>query len=1090
MLFLILNQLVHAELPMETFPECGEVDRSDLCPNDLGTRWNLISYIPEHARESIREAESDFGSGNRLDRALRINAGRHDVVVAVLDSGFLWKEEDLRRKYYLHKPELPLPQFANGEEASDYDLNGDGIFSIDDYEEDPRVAYDAGITGSNDVLDVSDLLYTFSDGIDDDGNGYVDDISGWDFFGWDNDAFQTYDFDVFGLDQHGTGTARESVGEGNNGHGKLGACPNCALLPMRLADSVIGDGARTAAAIAYAADIGAVSISMAVVVLNNPDIAIHAAEYAYNKGTIIAGVSSDLNTFHQNYSSVLDNAMYVHAILHNTTDNDEEVYSYMNTKGCNNFGMRMDMVAATAACGTGSAAVLSGAIGLVHSLGRDLELDLSAGEVYQLLTQNAIDVNLSPSEQSIAGSYPSYEGWDPYYGYGRVDLSSSLEAVVAGKIPPDVQIKSPRWFEYYDQRDQQEIEIQAAIQARNGIKEWTLHYGLGHEPREWIEIASGTDTDISASLDISQLPIAEFEEGDYNEKLMERFERTHQPAVTLKLSATDNNDVAGERQKTVFVHRDPDLLDGFPIRTEGSLEASIQLADLDDDGDHEMITADSSGILHVYQDDGSELSGFPVYATNYVSADEILVDDDALALRDNFISTPAVGDIDQDGDLEIVISTLFGKIHAWHHDGTSVNGFPASVIGREPDEFDQNRNYDQGFLGAVTLYDLDGDGGYEIIAAGMDARLYVFDHTGADWGPYPIDICNQDICGDQNSRSITSPAVGDIDGDGEIEIIIGNNMSVNAKALTFMFDALTGTHEEGWPHETQRFGGALALPLVGEGHPSPAALADIDGDGDLEIADTIALGVTNPLHHDNTEALSLPYVSSGFDEDTSTNVTNLLPFNSFPAWGDLTGDGTPDLVNSGVSALQLASTGLHYILEYQVPILAWDGSSGDVLPGWPRQIEDIHIFSGLSIADVSGDGKPEVLAASAGYMVHAWDGEGNESPGFPKFTGNWVMATPNVGDIDGDGYLELVVGTRDGLLFAWKTQGRADQTLEWIGPHHDLQNTSNYHHPIPTQAGPSEEVIDSGCCSDKTNGEAALLLLPLSLFALRRRRPH
>jgi hypothetical protein len=315
-------------------------------------------------------------------------------------------------------------------------------------------------------------------------------------------------------------------------------------------------------------------------------------------------------------------------------------------------------------------------------------------------------------------------------------------------------------------------------------------------------------------------------------------------------------------------------------------------------------------------------------------------------------------------------------------------------------------------------------------------------------------------------------------------------MAIGSNTYSFMYDAVTGTLEDGWPHGSTSFGSTLSLPMVGEGHPAPLALADVDGDGDLEIADPIAFGVTNPLHHDATEAFEISYVADDFGEDSSTNVSNLLPFNSFPAWGDLDQDGTPDLVNAGLSTIHLASLGVNYLLDYQVPVVAWSGKTGDIFPGWPRQIEDVHIFSGFSIADVSGDGIPEVILGSAGFLVHAWDFEGNQAPGFPKFTGNWIQATPTVGDIDGDGYLDVVVGTRDGLLFAWSTRGHADQKLEWNGSHHDLQNTSNYGHPIPTQKGPPLEpdLEEEGCCSDNSDEKNSLLLLPIALLAIRRRR--
>ena len=82
--------------------------------------------------------------------------------------------------------------------------------------------------------DPQDLLIAFSDGNDADGNGFVDDIAGWDFLDNDNDA---YDDVQYG---HGTGEAQDSIAEANNG-GDAGSCPNCMFIPMRVGDSFVAD---------------------------------------------------------------------------------------------------------------------------------------------------------------------------------------------------------------------------------------------------------------------------------------------------------------------------------------------------------------------------------------------------------------------------------------------------------------------------------------------------------------------------------------------------------------------------------------------------------------------------------------------------------------------------------------------------------------------------------------------------------------------------------------------------------------------------------------------------------------------------------
>ena len=122
-----------------------------------------------------------------------LERGRPDVVIAVLDTGIRWNNGNLRTQISLKAAGLPLPRGATGETnpaagLGGYDLNGNGALDVDDYANDARVDKNAGPNCIRDQIDAQDLIKSFSDGTDADGNGYIDDISGWDFFDDDNDA--------------------------------------------------------------------------------------------------------------------------------------------------------------------------------------------------------------------------------------------------------------------------------------------------------------------------------------------------------------------------------------------------------------------------------------------------------------------------------------------------------------------------------------------------------------------------------------------------------------------------------------------------------------------------------------------------------------------------------------------------------------------------------------------------------------------------------------------------------------------------------------------------------------------------------------
>lgn len=1091
-----------AELPLPAFPDCGKVPYDwAACPSDFAGKWWLYSYIPENSLDGVRPAELALGSGIWADVAWRTTTGRYDVVVAVGDSGIGWNRTDLVNKVRLNLAELQPPQRSSGDVVESWDLDGNGIINVADWAEDPRVSIEGGVEQADWLLDPGDLIAAFSDGVDDDGNGFVDDIAGWDFYQNDNDPWNTYD-DDYGT--HGSGVMLDAVAEGNNG-GDIGVCPNCSVVPLRLADTFVVDGTRTAAAIAYAAELGVDVMGLAVGALSNPRLAPEAMRRAREKGMLIVAAAGDENAYHHNMPAMNDDAVYVHSIRGDGVDDSDPAYSFMNFFNCNNFGPRMDLVSGSPACATGSVANIAGAAGLILSAARDLGVELSPDEVRQLLVVSADDVWLSEAEVDDASTYPSDEGWDFFYGYGRVNVARAVQRVVDGDIPPVARLTGPGWFTLVDPVAAPELTLTLDMGAARttGSFTWVLERGVGGDPRTWQTVANGSEAapvvgkDVVVSVGDIGLEPPGMPEND--EGVVGRAMRVHENAVTFRLTVTDGDGRWGEQRRTLMVQHDPAVLPGWPVHMVTSGESSPILADLTGDGVFEVIVGTSDGEVLALHGDGLPVPGWPVQTAPDLTflGHESAPAFEGLDLEGaGIMATVAVGDLDGDGSPEVVAGTVAGAVYAWHADGAPVAGFPVELLGHPPEAYDTEHTWDKAVGGAPTLEDLDGDGTLEIIVLGMDQRVYVWQADGSLWKPevYPFTVCHPDNCERVGVRAITSVTVGDVDGDGDFDFGMGTNEVVESGSLSYsvshLVDANTGESLAGWPRVTSGLVAVAALlPVIGEGHPGSMAFADLDDDGDLEILDPVMLGTPAKalVGHDGVPHFELPSAADRYGPGANTNEPSFVAMTTNPAFADLSGDGRPDAVLPGSGTLAVASLALVSALDFQHVIGAWDGATGDFLSGWPRQVEDFQFLLAPAVADVSGDGKPEAVFTSAGGVVHAADAEGNVPDGWPKVTGQWFLGSPAVGDIDGDGYLEVVVTTREGWLHAWTTLGRADQALEWASLHHDPRNTGNYGTPLAAQVGPAEEEA-GGCCAGRRDAREAWVVAPLALLLVRRRR--
>ncbi len=1150
-------------------------------PDDFGSdNWKLTSQKTGDPQID-GSAQELFGvKGASVDRAWQVTTGRPDVIIAVLDSGIRWAEPqpDLIDKFYLNRGELPVPEGSTNT-TDPYDRNGDGVFNIRDYLADGTHPQDSRISdqNGNGVIDPEDLIFLFSDGIDDDHNGYVDDISGWDFFEDDNDPLDEVRYG------HGTGESEDSSAEANNGAGSPGSCPNCMLLEVRVGDSFVADVNSFAQGVVFAVDSGARVVQEALGTLSHSHFGQQAVDYAYRNGVAVIASAADEESDHHNYP-----ANYNHTVEVNSVTKFAEVAgqtqtprSYLYLSGCTNYGGHIAVSVPSSSCSSEATGKSSGMAGLIVSAARNgidqgkltpypqddgspASFPLSADEVKQLLTTTADDIDfdartdVSPAlPQNYATTilvpgakhserYHSIAGWDQFFGYGRVNADTAVRRVAAGQIPPEAAIETPAWFDIVDPETTASLPIAGRVAANRAASySYTLEVAPGIQPAEgdFETVASGSGrtaalNGVLGSVDLAALRarMPHGVEGPPSDNAglpdPDRF------TFTVRVRVTDNLGNRGEDRRVLALHHDPDLLPGFPVHVNADGVSSPVTADIDGDGNEEIIFGTGNGDVHAMRADGTEVPGWPVHT------DALELHAESRGYASGAVTSPVpagilgavtVGDLDRDGHLEVVATDMQGKLYAWNSDGSRRAGFPVSTLaqysntrrserdpstpdGRVPDRtnrHDADNRVGRALAAGPALGNLDGspDGSLEIIAGSFDRHLYAWYDDGRPVPGWPVllkdpakvasvdPVTNEvtltaDAHADIGTKIVVPPSLGDLDGDGRLDVVAVVNEEYNEEPnavftnlLINIFSAAgvispgntrvyavypdgvahggsglsQGWNPEaflpGWPVKTALLTTGL-LPVVGSGSNGPPALADIDGDGRSEVATGSAIG---PLYVFRGDGQS--FFGEASPDHAATLATDELGAASnstdAPTFGSLGGEALAELAGPGQGFHLLAPlAGLGKLLDNQLagrqtpaenqigvwPISSADGSptDGAFSPAFPRVVNDLQFITAPAVADIDGDGLPEVLEGSGVYDFHAIDINGTESPGWPKFTDGWMIESPAVGDLDGDGKLEVVAITREGLLFAWHTSGDECGFVPWRRWHHDEWGTGNY----------------------------------------------
>ncbi|MFC1752522.1 S8 family serine peptidase [Thermoproteota archaeon] len=321
-----------------------------------------------------------------MENAWDINMGSSEVVIAVIDSGVDWQHPDLDESIWTNPGEIPGNMF------------------------------------------------------DDDGNGFIDDVRGWDFVDvpsasvYPGEDYTNPDNDPMDFHGHGTHVAGIACAETNNSTGIASVAPACKIMALRAGYEIpSGYGEFTTEfliqALYYAAENGADIINLSLGGNRNyvasENLFEDAVNYALSQGLVVVAAAG-------NYASNIDSEQFVPAIYNGViavaaTDSDNDTTYFSN------FGNSIDLAAPgdylrstyshhgiwgySDMQGTSmSAPHVSAAAALIKSH----STAITSPNIYQILIQTAVDLGLP--------------GHDTHFGYGLVNPYQALLAV----CPPEL----------------------------------------------------------------------------------------------------------------------------------------------------------------------------------------------------------------------------------------------------------------------------------------------------------------------------------------------------------------------------------------------------------------------------------------------------------------------------------------------------------------------------------------------------------------------------------------------------------------------------------------------------------------------------
>ena len=473
-----------------------------------------------------------------------------------------------------------------------------------------------------------------------------------------------------------------------------------------------------------------------------------------------------------------------------------------------------------------------------------------------------------------------------------------------------------------------------------------------------------------------------------------------------------------------------DLFGGFDV----GFWSKPALADLDDDGDLDLVVGEQYGLLYYYENVGNATS--PSYEAVTGTASPF----DGIDVRYGY-SAPALADLDGDGDVDLVVGEAYGALYYFENVGNATSPSYEAVTGSA----NPFNGIDVGSDSALALADLDGDGDLDLaVGENHGGTLYYFENVGNARSPSYAAVTGTASPFDGiDFSSYSAPAFADLDGDGDPDLVVGDYYGGTLLYYENVGFAWSPSYEAAIQNP---FGGIDYGSYI---MPVPA-FGDVDGDGDLDLvvgarADLLSRGdlsyyeivgpATSPSYAVVTGAAN---PLEGLDVGGS----------SAPAFGDLDGDDDLDLVvgdETGVPGEEIGALNYYEIVGstayyYNEIVGSTALPTYAVVTRTAGPFADIDVGSGWEhsapdFGDLDGDEDLDLVVGEENGFLYYYENVGNAAaPSYMAVTGNenpfdgidvGSGSAPAFVDLNGDSDLDLVVGMGTGVLFYLENVGSA-----------------------------------------------------------------